>query len=198
MALIVVRTRVIICLMFLLSVSSFADARSAFAQSSAVTPVLTSALATSIPFASITVAGKGFTSGGLVYIALFDQWGKALQETRWTTASPAVYGLNGSMDPALGYAEGGRINEEFAQFRATIYGPHGSQDPAQGYSPGSGLVEITEAVYGANGSQDPAQGYVPGSANALAANPCDQALMVRAFDRQAAAWSNLVDVASGC
>lgn len=109
MALIVVRNRVIICLLFLISVSPFANTAVATAQSSAVAPVLSSAVATSIPTAWITVAGNGFSAGGLVYIALYDQWGTDLEETRWTSASITVYGTNGSLDPAQGYSPGGSV-----------------------------------------------------------------------------------------
>jgi len=199
MALIVVRNRVIICLLFLLSAGPFANASFATAQSSAILPVLTSAVATSLPADAITVSGNGFSGGGLVYVALYDQWGMALQETRWTSASPTVYGLNGSLDPANGFREGGSITEVFEQFTATVYGPNGSQDPAQGYHQGNDALDVTGAIYGPNGSQDPAQGYIPGSSLSEAASTyCEQALMARAFDQNTASWSNLVDVASGC
>ena len=39
---------------------------------------------------TITVTGRAFTPGGRVYVALYDVWGTALYETRWTTASPTV------------------------------------------------------------------------------------------------------------
>lgn len=196
MALHIVHGRVIVCLLFLLSINPFTGSPAASAQSGTTVPVLTSAVAMSIPFATVSVSGHGFTSGSLVYIVLYDQWGEALQETRWTSASTAVYGPNGSMDPALGYVDGGRIDEVFAQFRETIYGPNGGMDPALGYRPGTDLTIPRKAIYGPNGSMDPAQGYIPGDgADQI---PCDQPLMVRAFDNQTAAWSNLVDVVSGC
>lgn len=196
MTLHIIHGRVIICLLFLLSVSPFANSPEATAQSGTTVPVLTSAVASSLPIGSVTVSGNGFTSGGLVYVVLYDQWGSSLQETRWTSASTAVYGVNGSIDPALGYVAGGRIQEVFEQFRATIYGPNGSMDPALGYRPGTDLANPSEAIYGPNGSMDPAQGYIPG--NGADQILCDQPLMVRAFDNQTAAWSNLVDVDSGC
>src|SRR5680860_1314462 len=73
MALIVVRNRVIICLLFLLSAGPFANASFATAQSSANPPVRTPAVATSLPADAITVSGNGFSGGGLVYVALYDQ-----------------------------------------------------------------------------------------------------------------------------
>jgi hypothetical protein len=63
---------------------------------------------------SILVSGAGFTAGGDVFIGLYDQWGKYVQESRWVVASQPTYGLDGSIDPAAGYVSGGLVNETFA------------------------------------------------------------------------------------
>ena len=199
MALIIARNRVIICLLFLLSVNSLASSSPVNAQSSSVVPVLSSAVAAAISPGTVSVAGEGFTAGGLVFIALHDAWGNQLLETRWTSASAAVYGENGSQDPARGFSESGTIRESFELFRVTLYGPNGSQDPARGYSPGTDLQGFEETVHGPNGSQDPAQGYRPGtSISEMADLFCEQSLMVRAFDQQTSSWSNLLDLEMGC
>ena len=70
-------------------------------------PELTEALPLAPEPGTITVSGDGFTPGGEVYIAIYDRWGAALHETRWITASPEVFGPNGSQDPARGYLGGG-------------------------------------------------------------------------------------------
>jgi hypothetical protein len=52
-------------------------------------------------------------------------------------------------------------------------------------------------IYGPNGSQDPARGYYAGGRVSEAfAGLCGSAIMVRAFDLQAAVWTNLLDVGS--
>ena len=62
---------------------------------------------------TITVTGEAFTPGGRVYVALYDQWGATLHETRWVTASGTVYGPNWSADPAAGFSRGGVLREAF-------------------------------------------------------------------------------------
>jgi hypothetical protein len=112
---------------------------------------------------AIAIRGSGFTPGGRVYVALYDLWGAKLHQTRWTTASPALSGPDGSQDPAAGYRPGGIVSERFdglcgatlmaraydettqtwsaaldvdtSAFGAAVYGPDGSQDPALGYRP---------------------------------------------------------------
>ena len=199
MALIIARNRVIICLLFLLSVNSLASSSPVNAQSSSIAPVLSSAVAASIPPGSVSVAGSGFTAGGLVFVALYDSWGNQLLETRWTNASLGNYGPGGSQDPAQAFVPGGTIHESFDLFGQETFGPNGSQDPARGYIPGSDLTYDAVTVYGPNGSQDPAQGYVEGSSvSRIAGIACDQSVMVRAFDKQTATWSNLLDVDASC
>lgn len=62
------------------------------------TPLLTDAAAASA-LGSAEVTGQHFSQGGKVYVALYDQWGVQLHETRWVTASMATFGANGSQDP---------------------------------------------------------------------------------------------------
>lgn len=61
----------------------------------------------------VDVRGHDFTSGGRVFIAVYDRWNKAHFETRWIRATAAQYGPNGSQDPALGYRRGGDILASF-------------------------------------------------------------------------------------
>jgi hypothetical protein len=51
---------------------------------------------------------------------------------------------------------------------------------------------------GAAGTQTPAPGTTPGTPTAIANDPCPMPLMVRAYDRATATWSNIVDVELGC
>ena len=76
-------------------------------------PTLTATSATTQPVGTITVTGEAFTPGGRVYVALYDPWGATLYETRWITASGAVYGPNWSSDPAAGSSRGGVLRETF-------------------------------------------------------------------------------------
>jgi hypothetical protein len=196
MPLIVARNRVIICLLFLLSVLPGALISPASAQTTVRTPVLASAVAP--PTGLIAVQGQHFTPGGLVYIAVYDRWGVDVHVHLWTIAAGEQFGPNGSMDPAQGYIAAGSLAEVIDLFPATVYGPNGSMDPAQGYSSGRAAAPEPEAIYGPNGSQDPAQGYVPAGEQAEAGVTCGRDLMIRAYDQQAATWSNVVDVVAGC
>ena len=76
-------------------------------------PTLIGTSATTQPVGTITVTGEAFTPGGRVYVALYDPWGATLYETRWITASGAVYGPNWSGDPAAGFSRGGVLREAF-------------------------------------------------------------------------------------
>jgi len=62
---------------------------------------------------TIVLSGQGFTPGGRVYVAIYDQMGAHLYPTRWIAASAAAYGPDGSTDPALGYRPGGTLHEVF-------------------------------------------------------------------------------------
>jgi hypothetical protein len=79
-----------------------------------VAPVLTAATATTVQPGTIVVAGKGFTPGGRVFIALYDGWGEQLLETRWVMASETVSGPIGSLDPATMYVAGGVVFESYS------------------------------------------------------------------------------------
>ena len=61
------------------------------------------------------MAGQGFTPGGRVYVALYDQWGAALFETRWVTASERYFQppLNLGTGDDLVFDTGGTIAEAF-------------------------------------------------------------------------------------
>lgn len=118
------------------------------------------------------VTGRNFTPGGEVSIALYDQWGRHLQRVHRFTASAATFGPNGSQDPATGYVRGGTFDQ---------------------------VLRVSETVYGPNGSQDPATGYVRGILDTeVVGSLCGTAVMVRAYDARAAAWSNMLDIDPGC
>ena len=106
-----------LCLMALGATASFTQPGGASAaEATSVTPLLISAATispTTRDAGMIVVTGDTFTPGGQVYIALYDQWGQRLFENRWTTASPDVFGDNGSLDPARGYQAGGLLQESF-------------------------------------------------------------------------------------
>jgi hypothetical protein len=131
----------------------------------------------SSPSTMVIVEGEGFSPGGVVYLAVYDRRGAEVHEPVRTMASAADYGTNGSIDPGNGYAPAGSISEAFVLFPATVFGPNGSQDPAQGY------------VRGADAGPALSSDDGPG---------CGRDLMVRAYDAQADAWSNAVDVVPAC
>jgi hypothetical protein len=79
------------------------------------------------------VHGEGFSPGGSVYLSVTSTNLPELSESFWTVATSAVYGPNGSQDPANGYIAAGEIDEWIAVTGETVYGPNGSQDPANGY-----------------------------------------------------------------
>lgn len=60
-------------------------------------PTLTDASAAAPARGVFTVAGQGFTPGGRVYLAIYDQMGAKLYQTRWLTASPQ-YTITGMSD----------------------------------------------------------------------------------------------------
>jgi hypothetical protein len=193
MSLITIRTRVLI---FLLLLVSLLPQAAAGAQSTA--PILSHARTTAPVSTLLLIEGHGFTPGGLVYLAVYDRWGVENHAHVWTVASPAVFGPNGSADPALGYVPAGTIQETIDLFAATVYGPNGSQDPALGYTPGFDAVQASAAVYGPNGSADPALGYVPAASQLSGGTVCARSLMVRAYDAEASTWSDTIDATSGC
>lgn len=121
---------------------------------------------------AMSVTGQNFTPGGAVYVVLYDRLGMEQYEPHWVTATEPVYGANGSQDPATGFRQGGTIDELFGTFAT---------------------------VYRVNGSQDPASGYVVGGADfSLVGRVCGTSVMIRAYDAQSGAWSNVLDVDPGC
>jgi hypothetical protein len=140
------------------------SSRAGHVGAASIGPTLTSAHQLTVVPGRVAVTGNGFTPGGRVYIALYDTWGTMLHETRWATASPVQFGINGSVDPALGYRSGGSVFETFDDLcgdsvmirafdgqmtvwsnvlsvdaigaRFATFGPNGSMDPARGYRAG--------------------------------------------------------------
>jgi hypothetical protein len=84
---------------------------------------------------SVMLRGTGFSSGGDIYVAVYDQWGARLYETRWVTASESEWGLY----PGDGFVAGGSFNATFEHL-------------------------------------------------------CGATVMARAYDKQTATWSNLLDI----
>jgi hypothetical protein len=171
----ITQDRKIVCFVLMLGLSLGGLPGSATAQHASTFPVLTSAVTISAVPDSIMVSGDGFTHGGLVHIVLHDQWGKALHETRWVTASVAAYQPPQDLAPGQGFSfdTGGNIAESFViAVGATSQIPDGNQNPA---------------LNGSSGMLAP----IPGSA-------CNAAVMVRAFDQASAIWSNLLDVDLEC
>jgi hypothetical protein len=189
--------RVLIGLLVLISLLSHVLSPTASARDTS-SPVLSVATAVALPSTLISVQGDGFSSGGLVYLAVYDRWGTELHDHVWTVASTAHYGTNGSADPAQGYVPAGTIDAVIDLYPATVYGTNGSQDPAQGFRQSVDAVPAPAAIYGPNGSQDPAQGYVPGVDQVTVGVSCGRDLMVRAYDQQGATWSNLLDIRAAC
>jgi hypothetical protein len=79
-------------------------------------PALSDASATTQTSNLFTVSGAGFTAGGRVYLAIYDQMGAQLYETRWITASRpllVVMGPTGHEAASInGY--GGTLRASFA------------------------------------------------------------------------------------
>ena len=71
---------------------------------SAPVPTLTDASATTQTPTLFTVTGADFTAGGRVYLAIYDQMGTKLYETRWVSASPTTTVMH--HDPGEGLHEG--------------------------------------------------------------------------------------------
>ena len=98
---------VALALLRLMLVGTFSARACAVPGNAGITrPELTAAVGADGASGAITVTGRGFTPGGRVYVALYDVWGAKLYGKRWTYASAAAYGPNGSQDPAAGYVAG--------------------------------------------------------------------------------------------
>src|SRR5215207_8267668 len=83
-------------------------------------PSLTDVSATTQTARLFTVTGTGFTAGGRVYLAIYDQMGAQLYETRWITASLATTGWRhepgyGVLGRTLVDIPGGALRESFGQ-----------------------------------------------------------------------------------
>lgn len=81
-------------------------------------PSLTDVSATTETLRLFTVTGTGFTPGGRVYLAIYDQMGAQLYETRWITASRRMLAVVGPRlqegAPFTGSRRGGTLRETFA------------------------------------------------------------------------------------
>jgi hypothetical protein len=120
------------------------------------------------------VSGTGFTQGGLVFIAIHDQWGMTAHETRWIVASTYTYQPPQGVDPGEGFSfdTGGNIGELFE-------------------------IPMTTSV-SAGHSGISSEGLVTGQPTSMTGLDCTTSLMVRAYDRTTATWSSVIDVELGC
>jgi hypothetical protein len=83
-------------------------------------PSLTDASAAAQTPLLFTVDGTDFTAGGRVYLAIYDQMGARLYETRWVTASLVTTVLvhqpgDGSLGRSRVDVPGGALHEDFGQ-----------------------------------------------------------------------------------
>jgi hypothetical protein len=62
-----------------------------------------------------TVDGADFTAGGRVYLAIYDQMGARLYETRWTVATPALPVEVGPTGHEATGLRGGTVHQSFGQ-----------------------------------------------------------------------------------
>jgi hypothetical protein len=168
------RSQVIICCLLLVTLMIPTISQ---ANSQVPAPSLVAARMATSPFGTVTVAGDGFTPGGVVRIVLHDLWEVGPTVDYWVIAS------SGAIDESLPY------------LTTATYGAHGSQDPAQGYIAGTSPLSLTSGtIHGANGSQDPAQGYLE---TAVAWPGRCPDLVVRSWDARTDTWSNSLDIAVG-
>jgi len=138
--------------------------RSSPASGAAAGPVLSSASDQAFAPGMITVTGEAFTPSGEIYVALYDKWGTSLHETRWITASSAVYGPNGSRDPASGFSSGGTLIESFGGLCGATLMVRAYDQQAAVWSNWLDVDPVVtgSVVYGPNGSGDPAMGFRAG------------------------------------
>jgi hypothetical protein len=170
------------CSLVLLFALCVGSVRVDAAQVGFVSPVLTSVVASPVQSSAIPVAGSsemlvsgvGFTPGGLVYIAVHDQWAKIQHETRWVTASVPVLQPPQDLAPGAGFSvdSGGNIGEFFD-------------------------IPVTVTTFPGD-TQNPALGPVTSQSVTMPGIECAVSLMVQAYDRSTATWSNLVEVELGC
>jgi hypothetical protein len=102
----------------LLALAAPARADDWWADAPAPAPSLTDVSAGTQTPRLFTVAGQDFTPGGRVYLAVYDQMGAQLYETRWVVASPAPAvgaGPTGHEAASIGGSgQGGTLREGFA------------------------------------------------------------------------------------
>jgi hypothetical protein len=80
-------------------------------------PNLTDVSATTQTPRLFTVTGTDFTPGGRAYLAVYDQMGAQLYETRWVTANPALpveAGPTGHEAASIQSPDAGTLREAFA------------------------------------------------------------------------------------
>jgi hypothetical protein len=87
-------------------------------RAAAPAPSLIDVSATTQTPALFTVTGTGFTPGGRVYLAIYDQMGARLYETRWVTAGLATTTRHhepgdGMLPPTAVTTPGGNLSEAF-------------------------------------------------------------------------------------
>ena len=144
------------------------------AQAEPTGPVLNAITTSADQSGAIMVSGTGFTLGGLVYIALYDQWGMVLHETRWITATRTAYQPPQELasGEVISSATGGNIGE---LFEIAVASPASLSD-----------------------AQNPATGTFTSQPTTMGGVDCTTSLMARAYDRSTATWSNIVTVDLGC
>ena len=81
-------------------------------------PTLSDASATTRTSPLFTASGTGFTAGGRVYLAIYDQMGVQLYETRWITANLPLAAVTGPTGHEAAFSPGsgraGTLRETFA------------------------------------------------------------------------------------
>jgi len=112
-----------------------------------------------------TVAGADFTPGGRVYLAVYDQMGAELHETRWVTASLATTVLvhqpgDGPLGRSLVAVPGGGLYEAFGQLCGTTAMMRALDEQTAVWSNWL-TVEFACAVDGGDGPYLPGQ-HLPG------------------------------------
>jgi hypothetical protein len=162
------------CIVLLFGFSLSGLPRSAATQPSSTLPALNAVVASTDQPGAIMVSGYGFTLGGLVFIAIHDQWGMTEHETRWVTASRSAYqpAQTVDRDESFSFDSGGKIGESFE-------------------------IPLAVAAF-AGDSQNPALGPVTSQPTTMGGVDCSTSLMVRAYDRSTATWSNIVEVDLEC
>ena len=163
---------VMLCLVT--SGTASADTFDSFAATDSTFPVIAHIATGSERSDEIVIAGHGFTPGGQVYIVIHDLWGATLHENRWITASEVSYQPPPDLPPGEGFSfdTGGNIAE---WFHLSI-----------------GMATVPD------GSQNPALGPVTGLPTTMAGVGCTTSLMMMAYDRTTAVWSDTVGITLGC